>query len=131
MDVIAAGAIDLRHLQLLKDGERARYFENSYTPWSTFNENLFKKHTKMKIRVVLLGALKLGFRDLVLGALGCGAFLNPPETVAACFEEVLLEPHFNGFFRNVIFAVMGEPNFGIFSIRFPAMTHYSQMSSER
>lgn len=54
----------------------------------------------------------------VVGAMGCGAFGNPPLEVARCYREVLEEGEFNGAFEAILFAVLdsrGEGNFSIFS----------------
>lgn len=42
---------------------------------------------------------------LVLGASGCGAFANPPETVAKLFYEQLIEQDKAAFFERVVFAI--------------------------
>jgi uncharacterized protein (TIGR02452 family) len=79
-----------------------------------------------KIRVVLRVAALHGHTKIVLGALGCGAFGNPPLEVAHLFLEVFQEDEFRGgWWEDVVFAVMdnarsgkggkdGEGNFGIF-----------------
>jgi uncharacterized protein (TIGR02452 family) len=81
---------------------------------------------KYKIRMVLRLAAGQGHRKLVLGALGCGAFENPPGQVAQLFVEVFQEGEFRGgWWEDVVFAVLdsvkgakggkdGEGNFGIF-----------------
>ncbi|KAF2177928.1 hypothetical protein K469DRAFT_732212 [Zopfia rhizophila CBS 207.26] len=85
-----------------------------------------RKLIKGNIRVVLRIAASHGHRKLVLGALGCGAFRNPPEEVASCFLEVFREEEFSGgWWEDVVFAVLdnaredrggkdGEGNFGVF-----------------
>ncbi|EGD91086.1 hypothetical protein H112_01675 [Trichophyton rubrum D6] len=79
--------------------------------------------TKDKIRMILRTAAYNGHRRLVLGALGCGAFLNPREDVADCFAEVFSENEFGGgWWESIIFAVMddleegkdGDGNYGVF-----------------
>lgn len=78
---------------------------------------------KEKMRVILRTAAFNGHRRLVLGALGCGAFLNPRDEVADCWAEVFDEQEFSGgWWESVIFAVMddlgeganGDGNFGVF-----------------
>ncbi len=59
---------------------------------------------KNKIRAILYSAYHNKKTDLVLGAFGCGMFLNSPEKVALFFHEVLTT-EFKGVFRNVVFAV--------------------------
>lgn len=81
---------------------------------------------KQKIRGTLRIAVLKGHRKLVLGALGCGAFGNPPEEVAECFVEVFEEKEFQGgWWEDVVFAILdnaggnrggknGVGNYGIF-----------------
>ncbi|QGI64762.1 uncharacterized protein FFB20_09185 [Fusarium fujikuroi] len=74
--------------------------------------------TKLKMRLCLRMAARRNHGLLVLGALGCGAFRNPPEEVARCWLEVLKEPEFQGgWWEKVWFAVYdrrGEGNLEIF-----------------
>jgi uncharacterized protein (TIGR02452 family) len=54
---------------------------------------------------------------LVLGALGCGAFRNPPEEVAICWLEVLQEEEFGGGWWDTIwFAIYDTRNEGNFEV---------------
>ncbi|KAH8727181.1 hypothetical protein GQ44DRAFT_704637 [Phaeosphaeriaceae sp. PMI808] len=85
-----------------------------------------RAETKRKIRVTLRVAAMHGHTKLVLGALGCGVFLNPPKEVADCFLEVMREKEFQGgWWEEVAFAVLdnvkgdqggkdGAGNFGVF-----------------
>ncbi|KAF8455957.1 hypothetical protein BGX38DRAFT_1087728, partial [Terfezia claveryi] len=59
-----------------------------------------------KIRQTLRIAVKGGQEYVVLGALGCGAFRNPPGLVARTFLKVLEEGEWNGWFAGLVFAVM-------------------------
>jgi len=73
-----------------------------------------------KMRVILRMAVKNGHRQLILGALGCGAFGNPNEEVAKMWRAVLTEPEFRGgWWQDVVFAVMDDGrsngNFQVFS----------------
>ena len=65
---------------------------------------------KNKIRTIFRIACLHGQRNLVLGALGCGAFRNPPEHAAELFREVLGETEFSGAFRRVCFAIKSDHN---------------------
>lgn len=49
---------------------------------------------KNKIRTIFRIGLIHGHDSLVLGALGCGAFRNPPRHVAQLFHEVMEELEF-------------------------------------
>lgn len=85
-----------------------------------------RAETKRKIRLTLRVAAGMGHTKLVLGALGCGVFANPPREVARCFLEVLRETEFTGgWWEEVAFAVLdnvkgpdggkdGKGNFGVF-----------------
>lgn len=74
--------------------------------------------TKDKMRLCLRIAANQGHTMVVLGALGCGAFKNPPREVVACWSEVLSESEFEGgWFAEIWFAVLDrrrEGNFEIF-----------------
>ncbi|KAF1920491.1 hypothetical protein BDU57DRAFT_508835 [Ampelomyces quisqualis] len=62
---------------------------------------------KRKIRLTLRVAAMKGHTKLVLGALGCGVFGNPPGEVANCFLEVLREKEFQGgWWEDVVFAIL-------------------------
>ena len=49
--------------------------------------------------------------SLVLSALGCGAFKNPPEHVAKIFRSVIEQ--YAGFFRLIVFAIIDDHNTGL------------------
>lgn len=74
--------------------------------------------TKAKMRLGLRIAATCGHGLLVLGALGCGVFGNPPEDVAHCWLEVLQEYEFSGNrWQEVWFAVYdpnNDGNYGVF-----------------
>src|SRR6478609_2527841 len=73
--------------------------------------------TKKKIRTCLRVAHQNGHDTLLLGALGCGAYHNPPEHIAELFCQVLTEEEFHGRFKDVIFAILdgkNEQNYIIF-----------------
>lgn len=103
----------LRHPPLTSDGAK---FANADQ----------RAETKKKIRVSLRVAASNGHTKLVLGALGCGVFNNPPKEVAECFLEVFREKEFQGgWWEDIVFAVMdnakdneggknGTGNFGMF-----------------
>jgi uncharacterized protein (TIGR02452 family) len=48
-----------------------------------------KEDMVMKIRLIFQVARLKGVKKLVLGALGCGAYRNPPEEVAKIFKRVI------------------------------------------
>ena len=103
----------LRHPLLTADGKK-------------FKDDGQRAETKRKIRVSLRVAASKGHTRLVLGALGCGVFANPPTEVAECFLEVFREKELQGgWWEDIVFAVMdnakgndggkdGSGNFGQF-----------------
>lgn len=74
--------------------------------------------TKKKMRLALRMAASKGHDSLVLGALGCGAFRNPPQEIADAWKEVLEEDEFGGgWWRAIWFGVLDpdkEGNFELF-----------------
>jgi hypothetical protein len=82
-----------------------------------FADPAARELTKDKMRLCLRMAAARGHTMLVLGALGCGAFRNPPREVAACWAEVLAETEFaGGWFKEIWFAVYDRRNEGNFEI---------------
>lgn len=64
--------------------------------------------TKVRIRTTLRAMAIHGHTAIVLGALGCGAFQNPPEAVNELFGQVFLEDEFYGRFEKVVFAILRQ-----------------------
>ena len=58
--------------------------------------------------IILRTAVKYGYKNLVLGAWGCGAFGNDPETVAGCFKQALAADNLSCYFDTVCFAIYGS-----------------------
>jgi len=75
--------------------------------------------TRERIRTILRIAVIEKRKNLVLAALGCGAFRNPPEAVARLFKEIFEDEdgEFRGRFDGVWFAIIergGSKNFNVF-----------------
>ena len=75
--------------------------------------------TAMKSRLKKMFAVSsyYGYKHLVLGAWGCGAFGNDPRTVAEYFRELLFDEGYRYLFDTIIFAIFdrGEKvNFNVF-----------------
>ena len=63
-----------------------------------------------KIRTILRIGLAHSHDSLVLGALGCGAFCNPPAQIARLFHVVLMEKEFADKYRHISFAILEDHN---------------------
>ncbi|MGM9868968.1 MAG: TIGR02452 family protein [Sodaliphilus sp.] len=68
------------------------------------------EETKNKMRTILRIGLRHGHDSLVLGALGCGAFRNPPSHIARLFHEVFEEQEFKNKYRLISFAILDDHN---------------------
>ena len=62
--------------------------------------------TREKIRTIFRIGQAQFHDSLVLSALGCGAFANPPAHIAKLFHQVLEEAEFKDTFKLVIFAIL-------------------------
>lgn len=71
-----------------------------------FENHMERQMTATKVRETLRAAYHAGCRQLVLGALGCGAFHNPPKAIAEIFRDVLAEGEFRAAFDKIVFAVI-------------------------
>ena len=59
-----------------------------------------------KIRTIFRIGIDQGHDSLVLSALGCGAFANPPAHIAKLFHQVIEELEFKGAFKLIDFAIL-------------------------
>ena len=59
-----------------------------------------------KMRTIFRIGYAHGHDSLVLSAMGCGAFANPPAHIAKLFHQVIEEPEFKGRFRLIDFAIL-------------------------
>jgi uncharacterized protein (TIGR02452 family) len=72
-----------------------------------------------KILLILRMAATTGVTNLVLGAMGCGAYGCPPRAVAREMKKALEMLEFKGWFERVVFAVYaagpsGQRNLEVF-----------------
>ena len=61
-----------------------------------------------RIRIMLRIAVQKDYKNLVLGAWGCGAFGNDANAVAGYFKQVLVDEGYGRCFEHVCFAVYGK-----------------------
>lgn len=76
-----------------------------------------RESTRERIRTILRIAGMEKRKNLVLGALGTGAFMNPPRAVAQLFKEVFESGEFKGRFEGIWFAIIergSSDNFVVF-----------------
>ena len=83
-------------LTLLKPEELVKY------------EKEIKDFDKFNLYMILHFAAVHGYRNVTIGAPGCGVFKHDPKWVSKCMKE-LLEGPFNGVFENVVITLTGNP----------------------
>ena len=76
-----------------------------------------EKVMNSRIRNILSLAEAHGVHTLVLGAFGCGAFMNPPEVVAQAFAWQLMNGDFRNTFREVVFAIKADDQRGYYNFQ--------------
>lgn len=81
-----------------------------YNKGVVFDRNL----TKEKFRTALSIGLHAGHKALVLGAIGCGAFKNPPREIAAIFMDLLTTEYRNQFAEVHFAIILSKTNLSIF-----------------
>jgi len=64
------------------------------------------------MRIIFHIALVNGHDSIVLSAMGCGAFKNPPRHIALLFKEVMQEEAYIGKFKYLVFAIIDDGNAG-------------------
>lgn len=118
----AVAAADLPVLSVLsvaavRDPKLAEGQSTSGDRRQVFAKDADRILTKDKMRLTLRMAATKGHDCLVLGALGCGAYKNPPEEIADAWKEVLSENEFaGGWWREIWFAVLDKSNEGNFEV---------------
>ena len=63
-----------------------------------------------KIKAIIECAVENNVDNLILGALGCGAFGNDPKLVSKMFKKVLIDENYFKYFLNVHFAIFTMPH---------------------
>lgn len=69
-------------------------------------EDLLHLHEKRAERILTIAALN-GAEVIILGAFGCGAFMNDPNVVSQAYRNIL--PKFVHYFKTIEFAVYCRP----------------------
>ena len=71
-------------------------------------QDILDKVMMNRIRKMFWVAARYGYRNLVLGAWGCGAFGHDTETVAGYFYKILVDEHYDKLFDSVAFAILND-----------------------
>ena len=71
-------------------------------------EKIIEETFLRRIRILLRAAAVNGYKTLVLGAWGCGAFGNRPDVVASYFKMVIVEEEMGRAFDEICFAIYGS-----------------------
>lgn len=67
-----------------------------------------EKTIRTRLQNLFMVAVLHGYRSLVLGAWGCGAFGNDVNDVSRCFYDVLIREGFARYFDTIVFAVFRD-----------------------
>ena len=81
---------------------------NRYGAALLADDELIEETFVRRIRIMLAAAARNGYKDLVLGAWGCGAFGNSPKDVAGYFRKVIIDEGYGKCFDEICFAVYGK-----------------------
>lgn len=71
-------------------------------------QDILDKVMMNRIRKMFWAAARYGYRNLVLGAWGCGAFGHDTATVASYFYKILIDEKYNMLFDTVAFAILND-----------------------
>lgn len=87
-----------------KQTERTDEGKQSYLPEYAKEEELLRM--REKIESIFTIAITRGHDSLILGALGCGVYHNPPSIVADIFREFTIK--YQQYFRRIIYAILSD-----------------------
>ena len=72
------------------------------------SSELIEKTFRRRIEIMIKAAMERGYKNLVLGAWGCGAFGNKPAEVAGYFKEIIVDKGYGRSFDEICFAIYGS-----------------------
>ncbi len=100
-----------KHLELMEEPFNVAVMTiaapNRHGRAAIVSEGRLREVLRNRLELFFWAAAHEGYRTLVLGAWGCGAFGNDAAEVASIMRELLTD-QFEGFFENVVFAVPGH-----------------------
>lgn len=91
--VITSPAVDLREIEITEDIRQKSLVV-----------------MKNRIRRILQMGVRTQEKVMILGAFGCGAFLNSPDDVSKIFKELLFDEFYGMFFDKIVFPIFGREN---------------------
>ena len=97
-------------------------------------QNIIDDVMLSRLRNMFATAVHYGYKNLVLGAWGCGAFGHNPETVADYFYSLLIDEAFGAYFDKIIFAILdrgAKKNLKTFQAVFDDKKRKPHISPER
>lgn len=83
---------------------------NRYGAAMIASDKLIEDTFLRRIRIMLAAAAKYQYKNLILGAWGCGAFGNSPKKVAGYFKEIIVAEEYGKCFDEICFAIYGNEN---------------------
>ena len=81
---------------------------NRYGAALLASEKMVEETMVRRIRIMCRAAIENGYKVMVLGAWGCGAFGNKPENVSEYFKRVLVDEGLGRYFDEICFAIYGK-----------------------
>jgi uncharacterized protein (TIGR02452 family) len=81
---------------------------NRYGAALLASEKMVEETMIRRIRIMCRAAIEAGYKVMVLGAWGCGAFGNKPENVSDYFKRVLVDEGLGRYFDEICFAIYGK-----------------------
>ena len=72
------------------------------------SSSLIEETFRRRIKIMILAAIERGYKNMVLGAWGCGAFGNKPSEVARYFKEIIADEGYGRYFDDICFAIYGS-----------------------
>lgn len=111
------------HVEVIRD-QKYNYLENSFlvsvlscaapmvSPFSHRLEDTTEEEMETllyrRILSMLVVMISNGFKRVILGAWGCGAFCNDPMVIAKLFQKAFEEIDINLYFEEICFAILAE-----------------------
>lgn len=108
IDVITCAAPNLRHFEPIKVGVNVSanamgWIDNSRSHNNKIlRKDIYNLHYS-RARSIITAATAMGVDVIILGAFGCGVFMNPPEVVAGAWKKALEDT--NKPFLKIVFAI--------------------------